>query len=59
MDEADKQLVWCFRLFMFGFDGDDPTVFDETVKFNRDGSADVLIGSLDVASVEGGLSATT
>jgi hypothetical protein len=26
---------------------------------SRDGSADVLIGSLDVASVEGGLSATT
>jgi hypothetical protein len=27
--------------------------------WSRDGSADVLIGSLDVASVEGGLSATT
>jgi radical SAM superfamily enzyme YgiQ (UPF0313 family) len=26
--------IMVFGLFMFGFDGDDPTVFDETVKFN-------------------------
>jgi radical SAM superfamily enzyme YgiQ (UPF0313 family) len=26
--------IMVFGLFMFGFDGDDPLVFDETVKFN-------------------------
>ena len=29
-----------FGLFMFGFDGDGPEVFDETVKFNIDANYD-------------------
>lgn len=32
--------IMVFGLFMFGFDGDDRTVFDETVKFNIDAKYD-------------------
>ncbi|MGD0722047.1 MAG: radical SAM protein [Roseiarcus sp.] len=35
-----------FGLFMFGFDGDDATVFDETVKFNIDSNYDACAYSV-------------
>jgi radical SAM superfamily enzyme YgiQ (UPF0313 family) len=38
--------IMVFGLFMFGFDGDDPTVFDETVKFNIDADYDACAYSV-------------
>jgi radical SAM superfamily enzyme YgiQ (UPF0313 family) len=35
-----------FGLFMFGFDGDDTSVFDETVRFNRDSHYDACAYSV-------------
>ena len=35
-----------FGLFMFGFDGDDPSVFEETVKFNIDANYDACAYSV-------------
>jgi radical SAM superfamily enzyme YgiQ (UPF0313 family) len=35
-----------FGLFMFGFDGDDTSVFDETVRFNRDAKYDACAYSV-------------
>ena len=35
-----------FGLFMFGFDGDDTSVFDETVRFNRDSKYDACAYSV-------------
>jgi radical SAM superfamily enzyme YgiQ (UPF0313 family) len=35
-----------FGLFMFGFDGDDPSVFDETTRFNRDSKYDACAYSV-------------
>ena len=32
--------IMVFGLFMFGFDGDDPSVFDETVRFNLEANYD-------------------
>jgi len=38
--------ILVFGLFMFGFDEDDPSVFDETVKFNIDANYDVCAYSV-------------
>ncbi len=38
--------IMVFGLFMFGFDGDDPSVFDETVQFNRDADYDACAYSV-------------
>jgi radical SAM superfamily enzyme YgiQ (UPF0313 family) len=38
--------IMVFGLFMFGFDGDDRSVFDETVKFNRDADYDACAYSV-------------
>ena len=38
--------IMVFGLFMFGFDGDDPAVFDETVKFNIDANYDACAYSV-------------
>jgi radical SAM superfamily enzyme YgiQ (UPF0313 family) len=38
--------ILVFGLFMFGFDEDDPSVFDETVKFNIDANYDVCAYSI-------------
>jgi radical SAM superfamily enzyme YgiQ (UPF0313 family) len=35
-----------FGLFMFGFDGDDRSVFDETVRFNRESNYDACAYSV-------------
>ncbi len=35
-----------FGLFMFGFDGDDPSVFDETARFNRESDYDACAYSV-------------
>ena len=34
VEKVHSYAIMVFGLFMFGFDGDDPTVSDETVKFN-------------------------
>ena len=34
LEKVHSYGIMVFGLFMFGFDGDDPLVFDETVKFN-------------------------
>jgi radical SAM superfamily enzyme YgiQ (UPF0313 family) len=38
--------IMVFGLFMFGFDGDDPSVFDETVQFNRGADYDACAYSV-------------
>jgi radical SAM superfamily enzyme YgiQ (UPF0313 family) len=38
--------ITVFGLFMFGFDGDDVSVFEETVRFNRDNSYDACAYSV-------------
>ena len=38
--------IMVFGLFMFGFDGDDSSVFDETVKFNVDAKYDACAYSV-------------
>lgn len=38
--------ILVFGLFMFGFDEDDPSVFDETVKFNIDANYDMCAYSV-------------
>jgi radical SAM superfamily enzyme YgiQ (UPF0313 family) len=38
--------IMVFGLFMFGFDGDDASVFEETVKFNRDAGYDACAYSV-------------
>ncbi|MGB3281934.1 MAG: radical SAM protein, partial [Methylovirgula sp.] len=38
--------IMVFGLFMFGFDGDDLSVFDETVKFNTDANYDACAYSV-------------
>jgi radical SAM superfamily enzyme YgiQ (UPF0313 family) len=38
--------IMVFGLFMFGFDGDDASVFDETVKFNIDANYDACAYSV-------------
>ncbi len=38
--------IMVFGLFMFGFDGDDTSVFDETVRFNRDANYDACAYSV-------------
>ena len=38
--------IMVFGLFMFGFDGDDPAVFEETVKFNIDADYDACAYSV-------------
>ena len=38
--------IMVFGLFMFGFDGDDTSVFDETVRFNRDADYDACAYSV-------------
>jgi radical SAM superfamily enzyme YgiQ (UPF0313 family) len=38
--------IMVFGLFMFGFDGDDPTVFDETVTFNIEADYDACAYSV-------------
>jgi radical SAM superfamily enzyme YgiQ (UPF0313 family) len=38
--------IMVFGLFMFGFDGDDRSVFDETVRFNRESNYDACAYSV-------------
>src|SRR5271155_645039 len=38
--------IMVFGLFMFGFDGDDTSVFDNTVRFNRDANYDAVAYSV-------------
>jgi radical SAM superfamily enzyme YgiQ (UPF0313 family) len=38
--------IMVFGLFMFGFDGDDRTVFEETVRFNRESNYDACAYSV-------------
>jgi radical SAM superfamily enzyme YgiQ (UPF0313 family) len=38
--------IMVFGLFMFGFDGDDTSAFDETVRFNRDANYDACAYSV-------------
>jgi radical SAM superfamily enzyme YgiQ (UPF0313 family) len=41
VDKVHSYGILVFGLFMFGFDGDDPSVFDKTVEFNIDADYDV------------------
>ena len=38
--------IMVFGLFMFGFDGDDRSVFEETVRFNRENNYDACAYSV-------------
>jgi radical SAM superfamily enzyme YgiQ (UPF0313 family) len=41
VDKLHRHGIMAFGLFMFGFDGDEPSVFEETLKFNIDAGFDV------------------
>ncbi len=46
VDKVHSYGIMVFGLFMFGFDGDDHSVFDETVQFNRDADYDACAYSV-------------
>ena len=46
VDKIHSYGILVFGLFMFGFDTDDETVFDETVKFNIDANYDMCAYSV-------------
>ena len=41
VEKIHRHGILCFGLFMFGFDGDDASVFDETLKVNFDANYDM------------------
>jgi radical SAM superfamily enzyme YgiQ (UPF0313 family) len=46
VDKLHRYGIMVLGLFMFGFEGDEPTVFDETLKFNIDAKFDMCGYSL-------------
>jgi radical SAM superfamily enzyme YgiQ (UPF0313 family) len=46
VDKIHSYGIQVFGLFMFGFDGDDPSVFEETVRFNVDAGYDMCAYSV-------------
>jgi radical SAM superfamily enzyme YgiQ (UPF0313 family) len=46
VEKAHSYGIMVFGLFMFGFDGDDTSVFEETVRFNRDSNYDACAYSV-------------
>jgi radical SAM superfamily enzyme YgiQ (UPF0313 family) len=46
VEKAHSYGIMVFGLFMFGFDGDDTSVFEETVRFNRDSDYDACAYSV-------------
>jgi radical SAM superfamily enzyme YgiQ (UPF0313 family) len=46
VDKLHRYGIMAFGLFMFGFEGDEPSVFEETLKFNIDAGFDVCAYSV-------------
>lgn len=46
VEKVQSYGILVFGLFMFGFDGDDPSVFEETARFNIDAGYDVCAYSV-------------
>jgi len=46
VEKVHSHGIMVFGLFMFGFDGDDRSVFEETVRFNRESSYDACAYSV-------------
>ena len=46
VDKAHSYGIMVFGLFMFGFDGDDRSVFEETVRFDRENDYDACAYSV-------------
>jgi radical SAM superfamily enzyme YgiQ (UPF0313 family) len=46
VEKVHSHGIMVFGLFMFGFDGDDRSVFEETVRFNRDNDYDACAYSV-------------